>query len=257
VIASDARLFHLDVDVTAAALPAPVIAFETNSQMGSESLTLQLGPTPSDTYPQIVATRDRDSLFQFGPLGQHSRAVKVSGKPATIWTTDAHPTETLIWQPLPGVWATVTYIGDNPTIRVAEAVRFNRVMRCAVPFTLATVAPGAWMDSCTVSADAAGVTANVEVRIQKGWGVLVKSLPRADAQPVHPTTRINGRPASTSREPIDGGSGFIDHIRIDYGARIVEFVGFIVQGPTLLQVAQGFRPIAGNDPNHWPSTPLT
>src|SRR5262249_34567003 len=130
------------------------------------------------------------------------------------------------------------------------------VMRCVLPFTLTTTAPDSRMASCTIVIDAAGVTASAEVEISQGWGVIVRSQPEPDAQPVHPTTTINGHRASTSQGgPLNNGV-IMGHIRIDYGDRVVDFLGLIAHPPTLLQVAQGYRPIADEDPAHWPADPL-
>lgn len=212
--------------------------------------------------------------------------VRVGGAPASLVRYGRNGevlTTLLTWTVMPGVLGTV--VSDNIPAdtmrRVAEAVRTDRVSRCAVPFRLTQLPPEVAVGECRLSLSAAGGSANGALDIhstgQAGGNVRVTpwrgdgdgpqrknahATPSPDESPASredANRQVNGKPAlwtnhSQSRPAGEDGGQLLLFAAEDL---IIEFYLWGGYGEDEgLSMAAGYQPATGEDPATWPVDPL-
>jgi hypothetical protein len=243
VVGADPGLLHFDI--ATAAVPVPVALAQWTSVDGLERLILQAGSTVPESSSQVQVSRERSALDPLGEGPVHQ--VRVGSRPATLGGSR------LVWQPVDGVWAEVQAPGDEAAvIRFAEAVTFDHVLRCVVPFRLTWVPAGTALEACNMLFASTGVSGSATVAV--GNSALTVEVDRGGTAPA-PTTTINGRPATVRRYPGDGGAPVLQ-VDLDYRDHVVDLLaeGHYDQA-TVLRIAEGYRDVAAN-PDSWPASPL-
>jgi hypothetical protein len=253
VVGADPALLHFDIATAVVAVPVTVAQW--TSMSGLERLNLQAGdPAPVGGRMvlrpiQIQVSQDRSALDR---LPGAQRAVRVGGRPGTM-VGDGSGAQVL-WQPVTGVWAEVQAPGDDAAVlRLAEAVSFDHVLRCVVPFRLTWAPPGTTLEACSTiflpngpSGSATIRTGNASVTIQVNRG----------SEAPAPNTTVDGHPASMREYRGDGGS-MILQIDIDHGDSVGDVVaegGY--DRSTVMRVVRGYRVVTDPDPAAWPASPL-
>jgi hypothetical protein len=180
--------------------------------------------------------------------------VSVAGQPAQAIAADG--LYAVRWQPVPGIWAQAEIESDDVhlAIDLAERLRLDRVYRCAVPFRLPGLtsprltkcATSFWRDS------AWNATGSAWFVLDAGGPEYQVSVGRAEL--VTPNDSAGGRAIQFVQLP--GGPASMQ-IRYGYEGRTAYFWVF---GGTdkqpLVALAATFTPVAGTDPDGWPSTPF-
>jgi hypothetical protein len=253
VVGTDPLLLHFDVDPAAQVDPVAEVQW---SSLGSlERLTLQSAPKikPGLTTFQSVTVAVSRVRADLDPLSGKTRPVRVGKASGSLALADG--AGQLRWQPLPGVWAEVQASGDEAQlVKLASGVRFDRVLRCVVPFRLSWVPAGSTVDSCSVLFSSDRVTGSATIRVPNGGYVTVSAEP--DGKTRAGNTVIGGRPALVREYPGDA-KALIFQIDIDWADHVVDL---LAEGrydkSVVLQVAQGYREITGADPAAWLANPL-
>jgi hypothetical protein len=257
VVGADPRLLHFDIDPSAA--PQPMTLAQWTSMAGLERLTMEAGPPvrvgKGTTVPsiQVEIARDRSAL---DPLGGPGHTVRIGGRPGTLAGSGTGPARAaqVVWQPVTGVWAQVQAPGDDPAvIAFAEAVTFDHVLRCVVPFRLTWLPAGTALDTCSTVFSQTGASGRATVRT--GTGAVTVEVDRGITV-VSPGTTVNGLPAKVHRYPGDGGSPVLQ-VDVQYPDHVVDLLaeGAYDQA-TVLRIAGGYRDVTDPDPGTWPVDPL-
>lgn len=232
VVGADPALLH--VDLPTAAMPVPVTRAQWASIDGLERIIVDA--------VQVQVSGDRTAL---DPLDGATHPVTIGAKAGSMSGSQVR------WEPVPGVWAQLTAPGsETDVLRLAGALRFDRVLRCAVPFRLTGLPSGTALEACGMDFTATGVTGHATVHSGQ-WSVTVDVEPGGKVPA--PTTTIGGRPASVREYPGDGGATIMQ-VDIDYGDHVVDL---LAEGrydrSTVLAIAAGYRDLTGTAPEQWPS----
>jgi len=236
VVGADPALLH--VYLPSAAMPVPASQLDWSSLDGLERIIVNTGAGTVD----VQVTRDRTAL---DPLDGTTHPVAVGGKNGTGTGSQVR------WEPVPGVWAQVVAQGSaTDVIRLAGALRFDRVLRCAVPFRFTALPPGTTVEGCDMAFTAGGATGRATVHSGR-WAVTVDVFPGVPFGP--PTTTIGGHPARVKEYPGDGGATILQ-IDIDYGDHVVDL---LAEGrydrAAVLAMAAGYHDLLGTPPATWPA----
>jgi hypothetical protein len=247
VVGADPGLIHFDLAAMPEPAPLPFTLAQWTSVGGLERLVLQPGGTGATaTSPvQVQVSRDKAAL---DPLTGLIRSVHVGSRPATSTPGQVR------WQPVSGVWVEVQAPGgDDAVLGYANAVTFDHVLRCVVPFRLTNVPAGAAVEACNVIFDDRGASGMATVHT--GNSSITVEVQRGGKVPT-PTTTINGRPASVQENTGDGG-GPILQIDIQYPDPVVDIVAVGVWNrATVLAMAGGYQAATDPNPDTWPVSPL-
>jgi hypothetical protein len=254
VVGADPGLLHFDI--AASVLPTPITSAQWTSVDGLERLVIQAGKpgTTQAAMLQVQVSRDRSSI---DPLPGNAHPVRVGSRTGSVATSsfEGHASSQLRWQPFGGVWAEVQAAGDAASaVKVAEAVTFDHVMRCSVPFRLTWVPAGTTLEACNVTLDV--IRDNWMSSVHVGNSTITVTREPDGTLPSAPPTTIAGKPAVDLEYPGDGGHN-IFQVDIDYGDHVVDLVA---EGhydkSTVLRIAAGYRDVPGSDPGQWPPSPL-
>lgn len=210
------------------------------------------------------------------PVGDYSAKL-------TRWGRNGQVREVRVtWTVLPGVYGYLSPTTDMPsdTLRgLVQAVRTDRVSRCAVPFRLRQTPPGAAVVSCRMTLSTGDQPAESALELSGGSsGGIVQVQQRKgngnQPDPAHPTPtlgvpagsrddanrEVNGKPALWTNRPGDPGTA------TDDGGQLLLFVNDEVTAEfylsagyaedVALDMATGYEPALGNDPNTWPVNPV-
>lgn len=259
----DGRHLHISVDIDSLGGPINEVQWDTSDGLERLSLSVARGTV------QLHLSRDKARLP--GVEGNLA-ATTINGRPAEILvvpgtspnaTPTPAPTElghrrpgvrqpyaTIRWQPEDGLWAQVTGPGEDTTTQAARAARFDQVRRCAVPFRLTWVPPGATLIGCHFAHDSGRISVQIG-----DWYLHVMGLPPG-MDPFNGDSSIGGHAAWVLEQPGDGGARIMQ-VQVDYGSQIADFTA---EGrydrQAVLQIAGGYQPATGTDPATWPVSPL-
>jgi len=212
-----------------------------------------------DSEASLDLARAADGSELYGtPTIRHPT---VDGKPAT-YATSGLPGEArwayLRWQPIPGVWAQVlTSFASDPgknidtdeagIIEMARLLRFDRVYRCAVNFTLGWTPPGTAVASCGFNG---GPGPSSRVYLTTGaarYSIFVYPAAASAAKPVQP----NAEYAGTAMELREGR---VRRIAGDWEVMLDPQVP--LADNDALRLAAGVQPVEAPYPAGWPGVPL-
>jgi len=245
----DPTLFHLDLTDG----PDAWTSLAWASQPGYEELT---GTTMTSHDVRIAAARDEAGLpWRDGPRFDLS----VAGQPAQAIAADG--LYAVRWQPVAGIWAQAEIESDDVRLAIdlAQRVRLDRVYRCAVPFRL----PGLTsprLTKCSTNFVLDGhlgiadwsATGSAWFTLDAGGPEYQVSVGRAEL--VTPNDSAGGRAIQFVQLP--GGPASMQ-IRYGYEGRTAYFWVFGgTDKQSLVALASAFTPVAGTDPDGWPSTPF-
>ncbi|GIG60762.1 hypothetical protein Lfu02_51340 [Longispora fulva] len=203
VLGSDAGLLHLSFDPVplAAGRAAQVSEASWASRAGYEAVTVG----PLDVSFSAGATAAQQELGErFTPVGE----ITVHGRPATLLkgTGDAAARYAVRWEPAPGV--PVVGVSNNQATKedllaAAEALRVDRVLRCAPRFGSTGLPAGARLTGCYINSDARGATPGGQLTYTGAGGSILQirdneTIPLAqngDLNGASPNTTVAGHPA--------------------------------------------------------------
>lgn len=253
-LGSDPTLFHLDLTGLAA-----WTGLSWSSRAGYEELRATSPEVGGELYVEASQSRDKLSAL----TGQVS-AAEVNGLPAELVRT-ARPTDgdpprggyAVRWEPVPGVWAQVVVpFSPDAALRVAERVRLDRTLRCALPFRFSGLGDRVQVIKCETSFSGGRTFGAVWLSdgdAQAEYYVTV--LPPA-TNPTTPTETIGGRAVAVV--PANAGPGGFPHLEYPYDGGTASFHPFYttVDDPFLRSLVPAFVPVSDPDPQTWPRSPL-
>ncbi|GAA5182556.1 hypothetical protein GCM10023322_19810 [Rugosimonospora acidiphila] len=263
VVGSDPLLLHFEVDP--AVLPAQFLEAEWRSLDGLEDLNVQTTKALPFGDPgfKVQVSHQAQDLDKLSSGGR--RAVRVGATTGTLSLDQSQGISAaeLRWQPVPGLWAQVQVTGgESAALRVANAVGFDRVSRCVVPFRLTSVPAGASVDSCAVAVMTSGATglmslhlppsasggasAGSDVTVEVDRGVTVTK----------PNQKVGGRPAML-REYQGDAKHPVLQLDVDHAGYTVDLLAEGQYDPAvILDLANGFQDAGSPDPRTWPADSL-
>lgn len=253
-------LFHLDVTS-----PAPDRGgFSWRSGAGWEQLEFSTGS--GDGFRAAIgdseATLDT-AQKAFGdelPGAEAPQPTTVDGKPATFISSGTDAQEArwgyVRWQPFPGVWAQLFSTFDptggsldtdrDTLVKATRELRFDRVYRCAVNFTVTWVPAGATVTGCAFSGGTRPMARSYLTLADKKFSIFVTKV--STEKPVRANTEYAGIALEYQESRVRRAVG-------DREVSIDQETDPLVRDDAL-RLAASVEPIASQNPADWPATPL-
>jgi hypothetical protein len=258
-------LFHLDVKA-----PAPERGgFSWRSGTGWEHLHFSGGPDTAgasngfiasigDSEASLDAAQQASGDELHGP--EAPVPATVDGKPATFTSSGMNAEDArwgyVRWQPVPGVWAQL-FASFSPTgtnldtdlatlVRGTQEVRFDRVYRCAVNFTLSWVPAGATVTGCQFSGGQRPMARSFLTVGGRKFSIFVTSV--SGEKPVNTNAEYAGI-------PLEYGESRVRRVAGDREISVDQETEPLTREDAL-RLAASVEPIAGTDPADWPAGPL-
>lgn len=257
-------LFHLDL-AGPAADPAGLY---WRSGQGWEQLSFPSGADSPGANGFRAAIGDSEAHVDtaqasFGDElhgAQAPQPVTFDGKPATFTSSGMNAIEArwgyLRWQPVPGVWAQV-FSSFSPTgtnvdsdlaalMRAAKTLRFDRVYRCAVNFTIGWVPPGATVVGCSFAGGPKPGARSYLTLGDKKFSVFVASA--STEKPVRADTEYAGVPMEYRESRVRRAIG-------DREVSVDQETDPLTRDDAL-HLTSSVEPVAAQNPADWPASPV-
>lgn len=244
MVGADRGLFHLDLEE----ISGGFYRAQWESSQGWEDLRL------SFSDGNLIDVMLSPSLSYLAPLNA-PHPTTVGGRPATaaVDLSDGHRSSLVRWQPEDGLWAQVTGAHDEAAaLSVANAVRIDRVYRCAVPFRLGTVPSGTEYQECDLTLYANGAFQAVGAIVGTSSWWLELGVIESGGPP--PTTTLAGRPAYVQ----EVGDPPVLMVGLDLGDHtVMASTGHVYDTQAILAAMGGYHEVARyDDPAAWSGGPL-
>jgi hypothetical protein len=247
-------LLHVGVDV----LPFPVEHVQYLASGDGERLYLQGRPDGAAGPSRLLTVRLARTTRDFEPLDGAQTPVVVGGRPGTFATEPRYNTGTLRWRLANGLWLQVTgHVDQAQALAVAGGVRLDRAYRCAVPFRLPAVPPGARAETCTMSfSGGAAPSGGITVAIGASH-VTVTADPGDGPGAGRTNETLGGRPARVLEHAGDGGRSILEiHMGLGNGIAMSLTAEGSYDGAVVRGLAANLEWVGGADPATWPADPL-
>ncbi|MFI5915816.1 hypothetical protein [Dactylosporangium sp. NPDC051541] len=193
-----------------------------------------------------------------------TRPVTVGGKPAKFVTSGLHPEDGarwgyLRWQPVPGTWAQILRgFPDNPgtnvdtdqakILEMATWLRFDRVYRCVVNFTVTWTPPATAVTACGFSGGANPAARTYFKAGDSEFSILVQSAALTAVKPIQPNVEYGGV-AMEYRE------GRVSRLAGDLLITLDPHTAALLGQQDALRLVAGVQPVPNSDPAAWPADP--
>jgi hypothetical protein len=252
-LGADPTLFHLDITGLAAST-----GLSWSSRPGYEELRATSAEEGGEVI--IEASQSRDRLTG---LADETSPTEVNGLPAelarTTTTGGAAPRGgyAVRWEPVPGVWAQVVVAFDpEAAVRIAERVRLDRTLRCALPFRFSGLGDRVRVIKCETSFSGGRTYGAVWLAVGDAQAEYYVTVWPPVTNPNPPTETIGGRAVAVL--PGSAGPGGFPQIEYVFDGGLAVFCPFYttVDDPFLRSLVPAFVPVVDPDPGTWPRSPL-